>query len=144
MIPMSAATQANPLPNVATCDSKTWLWAGRSVSTLVVLFCAFDGIMKVVKDPHVIAASADFGFSPSQIVLIGALMLACTILYAIPRTAILGAVLLTGYLGGAVVSNIRVGHPSFECVFPVIFGALAWAGIFAREPRVRELIPFRK
>jgi hypothetical protein len=141
---MSAATQVTPLPNVATSNSKTLIWVGRIVSTLVVLFCAFDGIMKVIKEPHVIAASAEFGFSTNEIVLIGVLMLACTVLYAIPRTAILGAVLLTGYLGGAVVSNLRVGHPVFECIFPVIFAALAWGGIFVREPRVRELIPFRK
>ena len=140
---MSAATQVNPLPNVATSNSKTLIWVGRIVSTLVVLFCAFDGIMKVIKEPHVIAASAEFGFSGNEIVFIGAIMLACTILYAIPRTAILGAVLLTGYLGGAVVSNIRVGHPVFQCIFPIIFGVLAWGGVFVREPRVRELIPTR-
>jgi sorbitol-specific phosphotransferase system component IIC len=141
---MSAATQVGPLPNITTSDSKTWIWVGRIVPTLVVLFCAFDGLMKVIKEPHVIAASAQFGFSPSEMVLIGVLMLACTVLYAIPRTAILGAVLLTGYLGGAVLANIHVGHPLFECIFPVIFGALAWGGIFVREARLRELIPFRK
>ncbi len=141
---MSAATQVSPLPNITTSDSKTWIWVGRIVPTLVVLFCAFDGLMKVIKEPHVIAASAQFGFSPSEMVLIGVLMLACTVLYAIPRTAILGAVLLTGYLGGAVLANIHVGHPLFECIFPVIFGALAWGGIFVREARLRELIPFRK
>lgn len=141
---MSAATQATPLPNVTMSNSKTRIWVGRIVCTLVVLFCAFDGIMKVIKEPHVIAASAEFGFSANEIVLIGVLMLACTALYAIPRTDVLGAVLLTGYLGGAVLANIHVGHPLFECIFPVIFGALAWGGIFLREPRVRELIPFRK
>jgi len=141
---MSAATQANPLPNFATFTSKTWIWVGRIVTALVILFCAFDGLMKVIKEPHVIAASAEIGFSASEMVLIGVLMLACTVLYAIPRTAILGAVLLTGYLGGAVLANIHVGHPLFECIFPVIFGALAWGGIFVREPRLRELIPFRK
>jgi hypothetical protein len=144
MIPMSAATQVNPLSNVAASNSKTLIWVGRTVSTLVVLFCAFDGIMKVIKEPHVISASSELGFSTNAMVLIGVLMLACTVLYAIPRTTILGAVLLTGYLGGAVVSNLRVGHPVFECTFPVIFGALAWGGIFVREPRVRELIPFCK
>jgi DoxX-like family len=144
MIPMSAATQVNPLPNVATSISRTLIWVGRVVSTLVVLFCAFDGIMKVIKEPHVIAASAEFGFSTNEMVLIGVLMLACTVLYAIPRTAILGAVLLTGYLGGAVLANIHVGHPLFECIFPVIFGALAWGGVFVREARLRELTPFRK
>lgn len=141
---MSAATQVRPLPNITTSDSKTWIWVGRIVTTLVVLFCAFDGLMKVIKEPHVIAACAQLGFSASEMVLIGVLMLACTVLYAIPRTAILGAVLLTGYLGGAVLANIHVGHPLFECIFPVIFGALAWGGVFVREPRLRELIPFRK
>jgi len=111
---------------------------------LVVLFCAFDGITKVLKDPHVLSASADLGYSVGSIVLIGALLLASTALYAIPRTAILGAILLTGYLGGAVASNVRVGHPVFECVFPVILGMLAWGGIFVREPRLGELVPFRK
>jgi hypothetical protein len=144
MILMFAATQVNSLLNVNTSHSKTWIWVGRIVTTLVVLFCAFDGLMKVIKEPHVIAASAELGFSTNEMVLIGVLMLVCTTLYAIPRTAILGAVLLTGYLGGAVVSNLRVGHPVFECIFPVIFGALAWGGILGREPRIRELIPFRK
>ena len=141
---MFAATQVNSLPNVTASHSKTWIWVGRIVTTLVVLFCAFDGLMKVIKEPHVIAASAEFGFSTNELVLIGVLMLVCTVLYAIPRTAILGAILLTGYLGGAVVSNIRVGHPVFECIFPIIFGALAWGGLFLLESRVRELIPFRK
>jgi len=141
---MSAAPQANPLPNLTRSDSKTWIWCGRSLATLVVLFCAFDGITKVLKDPHVLSASADLGYSVGSIVLIGALLLASTALYAIPRTAILGAILLTGYLGGAVASNLRVGHPVFECVFPVILGMLAWGGIFVREPRLRKLIPFRQ
>ena len=100
--------------------------------------------MKVIKDPHVLSASADLGYSVDSMVLIGALLLASTALYAIPRTAILGAILLTGYLGGAVASNIRVGHPVFECLFPAILGVLAWGGIFVREPRLGALIPFRK
>lgn len=141
---MSAAPQTNPLPNLTRSDSKTWIWSGRSLTTLVVLFCAFDGITKVLKDPHVLSASADLGYSVGSIVLIGALLLASTALYAIPRTAILGSILMTGYLGGAVASNIRVGHPVFECIFPVLLGMLAWGGIFIREPRLRQLIPFRK
>jgi uncharacterized membrane protein (UPF0182 family) len=141
---MSAAPKNQLLPNLTRSHSKTWIWCGRSLSTLVVLFSAFDGVMKVIKDPHVLSASADLGYSVGSIVLIGALLLVSTALYAIPRTAILGAILLTGYLGGAVASNIRVGHPLVECIFPVIFGVLAWAGIFVREPRLGELIPFRK
>ena len=89
---------------------------GRILTALVALFLLFDGITKIIKERHVIAASAEFGFSADQIVMIGAILTACTILYAIPRTRILGAALLTGYLGGAVVSQIRVGHGLFECV----------------------------
>lgn len=141
---MSAATEANPVPNLTRSDSKTWIWAGRAVSALVVLFSAFDGITKVIKDPHVLSASAELGYSIASMVLIGALLLACAVLYAIPRTSILGAILLTGYLGGAVRNNVRVGHPLFECIFPVLFGVLAWGGILVREPRLGDLIPFRK
>lgn len=141
---MSAATEANSLPNLTRSDSKTWIWAGRAVSALVVLFSAFDGITKVIKDPHVLSASAELGYSIASMVLIGALLLACAVLYAIPRTSILGAILLTGYLGGAVRSKVRVGHPLFECISPVLFGVLAWGGILVREPRLGDLIPFRK
>jgi hypothetical protein len=76
--------------------------------------------------------------------MIGGILLFCTALYALPRTSVLGAVLLTGYLGGAVVSQIRVGHGLFECVFPVIFGALAWAGVYLRDARLSPLLPVRE
>jgi len=141
---MSAVTQVNPMSNVGGSDSKALLWAGRILSAIVILFSAFDGIMKVIQEPHVMAASAEFHFTGDQIVLIGALMLVCTVLYAIPRSAVLGAILLTGYLGGAVLANLHVGHPVFECIFPIIFGVLAWGAIFIREPRLRELLPLRK
>jgi hypothetical protein len=85
----------------------------------------------------------ELGLPASLTVPIGVLLLGCTLLYTIPRTAVLGAVLLTGYLGGALVIQLRVGHPVFECAFPVIFGGLVWAGIFLREPRLRALLPFR-
>lgn len=124
--------------------SKGMLWTGRVVSAIAILFLVFDGVMKVIKDPHVLAASAELGFPQNSMVWIGALLLACTLLYAIPRTSTLGAVLLTGYLGGAVVSNVRVSHPVFECIFPVIFGMLVWAGILLRDPQLREFIPLRK
>jgi hypothetical protein len=124
--------------------SNAALWTGRVISAIAVLFLVFDGAMKVIKERHVIAASADLGFSISSIAWIGALLLACTLIYVIPRTAILGAVLLTGYLGGAVAVQVRVGHPVFQCLFPVIFGALVWAGIFLRDSRLSEILPFRK
>jgi hypothetical protein len=128
----------------AVSPTKTALWSGRVISALSILFLVFDGAMKVIKESHVLAAAAELGFPQNSMVWIGALLLACTLLYAIPRTAILGAVLLTGYLGGAVVTNVRVSHPVFECIFPVIFGILVWGGLFLRDPLLREMIPFRK
>ena len=124
--------------------SKSAIWAGRIISIIVVLFMVFDGVTKVIKDPHVLAASADLAFTANAIQVIGVIVLFCTLLYAIPRTAILGAILLTGHLGGAVAVQLRVGHPAFETIFPVIFGVLVWAGIFLREPRLRALVPLRK
>src|SRR6266480_4623942 len=104
-------------------ESKARLWTGRIITGLVVLFLLFDGITKVVKERHVLQAAAELGFSDGSMVVIGLILLACTALYVVPRTAVLGAILLTGYLGGAVVTQLRVGNPLFECIFPVIFGA---------------------
>jgi hypothetical protein len=129
---------------MAISRSAASVWTGRVITALVALFLAFDGIMKVMKDPHVLAASAELGYPPDSMVTIGALLLACTLFYVIPRTATLGVILLTGYLGGAVASNVRISHPVFECIFPVIFGMLAWAGLLLRETELRERILFRK
>ena len=123
--------------------SKAALWTGRIISALIVLFMLFDGITKIMKVPQVMAATAQIQYPPNLIPLTGAIALICTILYAIPRTAILGALLLTGYLGGAVVIQLRVGNPVFETCFPIIFGILAWAGLYLREPQLRALIPLR-
>jgi hypothetical protein len=89
-------------------------------------------------------ASAQLQYPVWQIPVIGAVLLICTAVYAIPRTSVLGAVLLTGYLGGAVASQLRVGNPFFaETLFPVYFSLLRWGGLFLREPRLRALLPFR-
>ena len=104
--------------------SKKRLWAGRIMSALAVLFLTFDGVTKVVKEVHVLAATAQLGFPESTIVGIGILLLGCTALYVIPRTSTIGAILLTGYLGGATASQVRVGKPLFDTLFPVIFGVL--------------------
>jgi DoxX-like family len=134
---MDAATQ------VAT-PSKTQKWIGYVLSTLVVLFLLVDSIMKVLKLPIVLEASAKLGFSASFIFTIGVVLLLCVILYVIPQTSVLGAILLTGYLGGAVCTHLRLGNPLFGYIlFPTYLGAMIWLGLYLREPRLRALIPFR-
>jgi hypothetical protein len=119
-------------------------WAGRTLSGLAVLFLVFDGVTKVIRERHVLAAARDLGYTDSSITAIGALLLVCTALYAIPRTSVSGAVLLTAYLGGAVATNLRVSHPLFETLFPVIFAGLVWGGLFLREGRLADLLPLRR
>jgi hypothetical protein len=121
--------------------SKSRLWAGRILTALAAAFLLFDGVMKLVKPPVVVKATVEMGYPESTIVGIGVVLLVCTILYLIPRTSILGAVLLTGYLGGAVASNVRVGNPLFSHVlFPVYVGAMVWGGLYLRDTRLRTLI----
>jgi hypothetical protein len=119
-------------------------WAGRIISGLVVLFMFFDGVTKLMKVEPVLKAAAQLGFSVQEIVGIGIIALICALIYAIPQTSILGALLLTGYLGGATAIQVHVGSPPFETLFPVIFGVLVWAGLFVRDERLRELIPLRR
>jgi hypothetical protein len=123
--------------------SKKRLSAGRIISALPALFLIFDGIMKLVKPAPVVEATVRLGYRESVIVGMGIVLLACTVLYLIPRTAILGAILLTGYLGGAVATHVRVGEALFPALFPVVFGALLWGGLWLRDERLRALIPLR-
>jgi DoxX-like family len=123
--------------------SKSSLWAGRIVSGVAVLFMIFDGVTKLLKAPQVIEATVRMGFPESTIVGMGAALLVSTALYVIPQTSILGAILVTGYLGGATAANVRVGSGAFNTCFPIIFGVLVWLGLFLRERRLRELIPLR-
>lgn len=124
--------------------SKGRLWTGRIIFALVVLFLLFDGVTKVMRVRAVLDASAQLGYPVSTIVGIGITLLVCTAFYVIPQTSVLGAILLTAYLGGAVATQVRVGNPMFETLFPIIFGALLWAGIFLREGRLGALIPLRR
>jgi DoxX-like family len=117
---------------------------GRIISALVVLFLIFDGVTKVMKVNAVMEATARLGFPANLIVGIGVVLLACTAIYVIPRTSILGAILLTGYLGGAAVTNLRAGSSLFgETLFPVYFGVFVWAGLYLRDERLHALIPLR-
>ena len=121
--------------------SKKRLWAGRIVSTLTILFLLFDGVTKVMKVPAVMEASTQAGYPASTIPGIGLVLIVCTLLYAIPRTSILGAILLTGYLGGAVATNVRIIAPLFTNVLaPVYFGVMVWGGLYLRDDRLRALI----
>ncbi|RYG32818.1 DoxX family protein [bacterium] len=119
------------------------LWTGRVLSGLAVLFLLMDGVMKLAKPAPVVEATLKLGYPEGTIVGMGLVLLACTILYAIPRTAVLGAILLTGYLGGAVATHLRVGDPLFPIVFPIIIGALVWGGLYVQDERLRALVPAR-
>jgi|HubBroStandDraft_6_1064221.scaffolds.fasta_scaffold967237_2 hypothetical protein len=125
--------------------SRKNLWAGRVISTLVILLMFFDIIAKMIQPAFVLKGATYFGYSVNLIAWIGAILLVCTLLYAIPRTAVLGAILLTGYLGGAIVTHLRVaGHLTFPIGLMFILGVLLWLGIFLREPRLHVLIPLRR
>jgi hypothetical protein len=106
-----------------------------------VLLLLFSGVLKVLKAAPVLQSLAHFGLPESIIFKIGILEIACTIIYLIPRTAILGAILMTAYLGGATATNVRVGDPS--SIMTVLLGVLVWAGLYLREERLRALVPLR-
>ena len=122
-------------------SSKTTLWTGRIISGLVALFLLMDGVMKLSKPAPVVEATVKLGYPESIIVGLGIVLILSTVLYLIPRTAILGAVLLTGYLGGAVATHVRVGNGWFEMLFPVIIGMLVWGGLWLRDSRLPNLLP---
>jgi len=130
---------AHPAAIVAKTDTKVLV--GRALSGLVILFMIFDGTMKVVVERHVVTAMAELGWPAEQSVALGVVILACTAVYAVPRTAVLGAILLTGFLGGATAAQVRIDHPWF---FSVGMGVIAWAGVYLRDERVRALVPWRR
>lgn len=117
------------------------VWIARSIQTLVVLFMLFDMIGKLTKPAPVVDAFARQGMPIALAPVIGLLLLALTILYVIPRTSVLGAVLLTGYFGGAFTANLRAGFPPFETMFPILFGCLVWTPVYVLNERVRALLP---
>ena len=145
---MSSATTNQTValepPDKARTTSKGMIWTGRILSTLTVLFMLFDAFGKFAVPPQVLEACARLGIPTSQIFSIGVLLAVSTIVYAIPRSAVLGAVLLTGYLGGAVAIQMRAGSPTFETVFPVLFGVVMWAGIYLRDCGLRRVFPLKR
>jgi DoxX-like family len=119
--------------------SKKALWTGRIISGWLVLFLLFDGVVKVIKLAPAMEGTGRLGYPLSLVVPIGIVELLCVIAYVIPRTSILGAILLTGYLGGATATQVRLEDPWF--VFPVAVGVLVWVGLLLRDARLRSLVP---
>ncbi|MBC9910019.1 DoxX family protein [Chitinophaga varians] len=124
-----------------TAPSKPVRITGKVISILVILFSLFDAIMKIIQNKYSMEGSVALGWPASQVQFIGFVLLIATILYAIPRTAVLGAILITAYLGGAVAIMIRAAQPFW---FAVLFGILTWAGLYLQDNRIRNLIPLSK
>ena len=136
---MPSDTQTAPV-------SKKSLWTGRIMSGLVIAFLAVDVVIKFLKPAPapVVETFAHVGWPLSLAPVLGIILLVSTALYVIPITSVLGAILLTGYLGGAIATHLRVGDPLFSHVlFPTYLGALLWGGLYLREERLRALIPLR-
>jgi hypothetical protein len=134
---MQSTSQAAPV-------SRTSLWVGRILSWIVLLFLIFDGVTKVLKASPSVKGTMELGYSEALVPVIGMILLVCVLFYAIPQTQVLGAILITGYLGGAVASQVRAGKPLFSNeLFPIYFAGLVWLAIFLQDGRLRELVPFR-
>lgn len=129
---MSSTVMRDPI-------SKTTLWAGRVMSALPVLLILFGSVMKLMKTAAVIEGFVKAGAPERLIVPVGMIELVCVVVYLIPRTAVLGAILMTGLLGGATITTLRIGDPTYP--LPVILGMLAWGGLYLRDRRLRALIP---
>jgi hypothetical protein len=130
---MQSGTEVSPV-------SKKKLWAGRIVSALVVAMLLSSGVMKLIKPAAVVEEFARLGYPESVIFAIGIIELVCAAVYVVPRSSILGAILVTGYLGGATATHVRIGDPFF---MPVVIGIAAWGGLFLRDGRLRALIPLQ-
>jgi hypothetical protein len=125
--------------------SKSQLWTGRIMSWLAILFFLVDGVMKFIQPQEVIDTTVSLGYQENQIIILGFLILIPTILYALPKTSILGAILITGYLGGAIATHLKLNNPLFSNnLFPVYFGILIWGGLWLANSKLRELFPLVK
>jgi len=123
--------------------SRTALWSGRALSAFAILFLAFDAAMKVLQLTPAVEGTTQLGYPASVILPLGLVQLVCLALYVMPRTSVLGALLWTGYLGGAIATHVRVGSPIFtHILFPVYVAGMLWGGLWLREPRLRALLPF--
>ncbi|MGH8283330.1 MAG: DoxX family protein [Gammaproteobacteria bacterium] len=130
---MQHGIQTNP-------DSKLMLWTGRVIVTLAVLFFLFDSLMKLIKPEMVVKAT---GWPEGVVIGLGVTLLVSTVLYAIPRSSVLGAILITCYLGGAVAVNLFLKAPVLYICLAVVYGILLWGGLFLRDPQLRAILPVR-
>ena len=124
--------------------STAGLWAGGIITVFVVAFLTFDGVAKIIRPAFVVTANQQLSLPPETILGIGVLLLACTAIYSIPQTSVLGAILLTGYLGGATAIHVRAGSGAFPVTFSIVFGVLVWVGLILREPRLLWMILLRQ
>ncbi len=120
------------------------LWIGRVLSGVAVLFLTFDAALKLLRLPMAIEGTTQLGYPAGVVLPIGLVQVVCLVLYVVPRTSVLGAVLWTGYLGGAIATHVRLGNPLFTHVlFPVYVALLLWGGLWLRDSRLRALLPLR-
>jgi hypothetical protein len=124
--------------------SKARLWTGYIMSGLPALFLLLDGGMKLFKPDFVVKGTVELGYPEACIIPLGIVLVVSTILYLVPRTSVLGAILLTGYLGGAVATHVRVSGPAFNVAFAVVFGMLLWGGLVLRDQRLGTLLPWKR
>lgn len=135
---MNARVQPQPI-------SKAALWIGRVLSTLAVLFLAFDCTLKLLQLPEAVAGTTQLGYPASVILPLGIIQVVCLLLYVLPQTSVLGAILWTGYLGGAIATHVRLGNPLFtHILFPIYVALFIWGGLYFRNHHLRALLPFQR
>lgn len=135
--------ESKPLISNSAHANKKAIWTGRIVSGLAVAFMTMDAVVKVIRLPEAVEGTVKLGFPSSVILGLGIIQLIMLALYLIPRTAVLGAVLWSGYLGGAIATHVRVGNPLFSHVlFPIYVAGFLWFGLWLRDRQLRAVLPF--
>lgn len=128
-----------------TTASSATVWTARILRGLAVLFLTFDVVIKLVQAAPAVQGTTELGYAANLVLPIGLIELVCLVLYVLPPTSVLGAVLFTGYLGGAIATHVRLGNPLFSHVlFPIYVALLLWGGLYLQEPRLRALLPIRR
>ena len=128
-----------------TTSLSTTIWIGRVLSAVAILFLVFDPIIKLLQLQVAVEGTTQLGYPAGAVFGIGVVEIVCLALYVIPQTSVLGAILFTGYLGGAIATHVRIGSPLFTHVlFPIYVAVLLWGGLYGREHRLRSLIPLRR